>query len=324
MSKALKFFFLINPISGGGQGKKIFEVLPEIMQSMGFSENEWLAEFTQKESISEQISKAIFKTETLIAVGGDGTVSAVFSNMMHHPEKEQVRIGLIPLGTGNDLARVLGLYKPYVEKGLLYLLRRLLMASSRSFDIWQVNGKMALANYFSAGIDARIAHDFNKDRSEGKIRSNSVISNKFHYVKRFFADRNYFLKSGKLLCHQQNGEIKQVNLANFRTIIIGNIPSFASGTNPFYCSNMADGILEVVCAPNLLAFLGAIAIGNIPVVGHIYKKYFLRSYKVTSLELEVLPGEYLQLDGEDLTESISKKIQIQYGFQVQMLALGES
>jgi hypothetical protein len=50
----------------------------------------------------------------------------------------------------------------------------------------------------------------------------------------------------------------------------------------------------------------------------------LRSYKVTSLELEVLPGEYLQLDGEDLTETISKKIQIQYGFQVQMLALGES
>lgn len=318
----LKFFFLINPVSGGGQGKKIHGFLPEIMQSMGFSEEEWHSEFTIKDSIKEQIAKAISSTETLIAVGGDGTVSAVFSNMIQHKDRSRVRIGLIPLGTGNDLARVLGLYKPYLEKGLLYLLRRLLLASSKPFDIWQVNGSLAFANYFSAGIDARIAHDFNLDRKEGKISSNSVLANKVHYVKRFFSDRNYFLQSGKLLYYKQNGSMEQIDLSGYRTVIVGNIPSFASGTNPFFRSNVSDGLLEIVCAPNLLSFLGAIAIGNIPLLGHFYKKYFLQSYKAASLELEVLPREFLQLDGEDLTGVIPEKISIQYGFQVQMLFLG--
>ena len=43
-----RFFFLINPVSGGGQGKIIYEFLPEIMQSMGFNSAEWQAEFTEK------------------------------------------------------------------------------------------------------------------------------------------------------------------------------------------------------------------------------------------------------------------------------------
>ena len=69
-----RFFFLINPVSGGGQGKTIYEFLPEIMQSMGFNSTEWEAEFTEKENFENQISKAISTTETLIAVGGDGTL----------------------------------------------------------------------------------------------------------------------------------------------------------------------------------------------------------------------------------------------------------
>ena len=38
-----KFVFLINPISGGGQGKVIFQFLPEIMKSMDFADSEWKA-----------------------------------------------------------------------------------------------------------------------------------------------------------------------------------------------------------------------------------------------------------------------------------------
>ena len=107
-----KFFFLINPVSGGGQGKVIHKFLPEIMESMDFKSDEWKAEFTRKEGMDEQILNALASTETLVAVGGDGTVSSVFSIMLASEYASKVQIGLIPLGTGNDLARVLGLYKP--------------------------------------------------------------------------------------------------------------------------------------------------------------------------------------------------------------------
>ena len=165
----LKFIFLINPISGGGQGKLIYKYLPEIMESMGFQENEWRAEFTRSEDVVSQIDGAIKTTDTLIAVGGDGTVSTVFSVLLDSGLSDSVKIGVIPLGTGNDLARVLNLYKPFINKGLLFLVRSLIMASAQPLDVWKVNGKFALANYFSSGIDARIAHDFNKARSQGEI-----------------------------------------------------------------------------------------------------------------------------------------------------------
>lgn len=320
---ALKFYFLINPISGGGQGKVIKEFLPEIMESMGFVADEWKVEFTRYEGMKEQILTALSSTETLIAVGGDGTVSAVLSTMLAYDFSNKVKIGLIPLGTGNDLARVLNLYKPFVDQGLLFLVRRLLRASAEPFDIWKVNGTYALANYFSGGIDARIAHDFNRDRATGAISSNSVIANKLHYVRRFFADRNYCLKGGTLRYIDENGKKVTVDLKGHRTVIVGNIPSFASGANPFFRSNMADGFLEVVDVPDLPAFLCAIAIGTVPVVGHLYKKYFLKSTKVRSLEFSFEDGEFLQLDGEDVSGKLGNTVAIEFASQVQMLRLGD-
>jgi len=319
-----KFFFLINPVSGGGQGKVIHKFLPEIMESMDFKADEWKAEFTRKEGMEEQILTALSSTEKLVAVGGDGTVSSVLSIMLSSEYADRVHIGLIPLGTGNDLARVLGLYKPFADKGLLYLVRRLLMAKSRPFDIWTVNGKYALANYFSAGIDARIAHDFNHDRATGVISSNSVIANKLHYVKRFFADRAYHLKSGKISMVVNTPELNEtVDLTGHTTVIVGNIPSFASGANPFFKSDMADGYLEVVCVPNMLNFLLAIAVGNIPVIGYLLKKNLLKSRKVRSLTLELADDEYIQLDGEDLSGKVGNRVTIQFACQVHMLTLEE-
>lgn len=318
-----KFVFLINPISGGGQGKVIHQYLPEIMASMGFTEDQWKADFTVHEGMEKLILDALASTETLVAVGGDGTVSSVLTVMINSEYAKTVKIGLIPLGTGNDLARVLNLYKPYVDKGLLFLVRRLLLADARPFDIWKVNGKTAFANYFSGGIDARIAHDFNLDRSTGAIKSKSVVANKLHYVKRFFADRSYKLRPSRLSYVGADGQNHVRDISGYRTVIVGNIPSFASGANPFYKSDMADGLLEIVCVCNLAQFLLGIAFGTVPVLGNLLKKLFLKSRKAKSISFEFAEDEFLQLDGEDLSGKVGNKVSIEYACQVQILALGK-
>jgi diacylglycerol kinase family enzyme len=114
-----------------------------------------------------------------------------------------------------------------------------------------------------------------------------------------------------------------VDLTGHTTVIVGNIPSFASGANPFFKSDMADGYLEVVCVPNMLNFLLAIAVGNIPVIGYFLKKNLLKSRKVRSLTLELADDEYIQLDGEDLSGKVGNRVTIQFACQVHMLTLEE-
>lgn len=317
-----KFVFLINPISGGGQGKVIYSFLPEIMESMNHKESEWKAEFTSKDHMEEQTREALSSTETLIAVGGDGTVSSVLSTMLQCENVDHVKIGLIPLGTGNDLARVLHLYKPFVDRGLLFLVRRLLLAQPRPFDLWQVNGKLAMANYFSGGIDARVAHDFNQDRATGVIASNSVFLNKLHYVRRFFADRSYRLEKTVIRYVDEYNDSKTVEITGNRTIIIGNIPSYASGSNPFFKSDMADGLLDIVFVPNMFKFLCSIAIGTVPLIGYLMKRYVLKSVKAHSIQIDLDPQEFLQLDGEDVSTKLGDHVTIKFARQVQMLSLG--
>lgn len=310
-----KIHFLINPISGGGEGKNVMKFLPEIMDSLGFARNDWQADFTNRTGQQEQAVEALQNTQKLIAVGGDGTVSTVLRALMVSGLYTDVQVGLIPLGTGNDLARVLNLYNAFANRGLLYLVRQLVQAQSRPFDLWQVNDEYAMANYFSSGIDARIAHDFNHDRATGKIPGSSPLANKVHYLRRFVGDRAHRLGHLSLRFRDSKGQWHSKNLSRYRTVIIGNIPSFASGANPFLNSNMADGLLEIVPVLSLFRFIGGLAIG------HTFVKYFLPNYHATEIIIEMSEKEFVQLDGEDLSGKVGSRVHITYAGQAQMLSL---
>ncbi len=201
------------------------------------------------------------------------------------------------------------LFRP-CDRGLLYIVRKLVVAQSKELDLWQVNGKFAMANYFSAGIDAHIAYDFNRDRKEGKIAGNSVLKNKLHYVKRFFADKDYRLKSGELHITDEFGKTKIFSLINNCTVIVGNIPSFAGGSNPFGKSDMADGLLEVLRIKSILNFLRAVSIG----AGRFV-------VKAKEIEIHLQKDEFIQIDGEDFKNKLEMPISIKFGGKVNMLHL---
>jgi hypothetical protein len=131
--------FLINPISGGGVGKEVFQHLGEILDSFALKRETWSAEFTDPDRLTAQIDGFLIGSKKLLVVGGDGTMGMVLDRMRRL--RPTAAIGLIPLGTGNDLGRALGIYRVYSAKGLIACLKRLLKAPAHSFDLWDVGGE---------------------------------------------------------------------------------------------------------------------------------------------------------------------------------------
>ena len=86
---------------------------------------------------------------TFVAAGGDGTVNALVSQLIDKPD---VRIGIIPVGTLNHLAKDLKIPLNTIEAVEL-----ILSGKDKKIDIGQVDNQIFLNNS-SVGIYARIAN----------------------------------------------------------------------------------------------------------------------------------------------------------------------
>jgi diacylglycerol kinase (ATP) len=103
----------------------------------------------------------------LIACGGDGTASHALDCAWQVAQSNgtaPVPVGIIPLGTGNDLARSLGWGGSAPTAAALdRMLARLVAAPIRHLDRWELTGPNLTRtwfNYWSLGIDARVALGF--------------------------------------------------------------------------------------------------------------------------------------------------------------------
>jgi len=88
--------------------------------------------------------------EVVVAWGGDGTVNEVGRTLVSSP----AALGIVPVGSGNGLARGLGIPRDPAA-ALLYALDR----PARTIDAGEIDGHVFL-NVAGVGLDAEVAHAF--------------------------------------------------------------------------------------------------------------------------------------------------------------------
>lgn len=98
--------------------------------------------------------------ELLLAVGGDGTVNEVAEGLLG----SDTALGLVPVGSGNGLARTLGI--PLAPRAAL---RAIEEGVTRRMDVGFVNGRPFL-NVAGAGLDAHVGAEFHRHGSRGGRR----------------------------------------------------------------------------------------------------------------------------------------------------------
>lgn len=139
----MKVKFIVNPTSGKCAGLKISQDLA------GFGDVSCTSA-ADRNCAFELAKKAVLEGfERIVAVGGDGTINETI-NGMAAVEGLNVPLGIIPIGTGNDFARNLGIF-PDPKKALDVALGNCV---SR-VDLGMVNRKY-FANVVSFGFDAKV------------------------------------------------------------------------------------------------------------------------------------------------------------------------
>ncbi|WP_430884503.1 diacylglycerol/lipid kinase family protein [Fusibacter sp. JL216-2] len=147
-----KILFIVNPAAGNGQAKK---VLPLIHDQCDGEKLTYDIKVSNRENqITDLVKQSIEKKQytDLVAVGGDGTIIECINAIVG----VNIRLGLIPMGTGNDLARSLDIPKE-PEKAL----RKILKGRLKKVDLGSVNGVIFI-NSAGVGIDGKIIYDTGK------------------------------------------------------------------------------------------------------------------------------------------------------------------
>jgi diacylglycerol kinase family enzyme len=292
-----KLAFLINPASGGGAGAEVFARLEEILGSFGVRRDTWIAEMTEAGRLEEQADALIRSSRKLIAVGGDGTLGIVLDRVRRL--RPSTVIGLIPLGTGNDLGRTLGVYRVYDSKGLVACLKRLLMAPSLPFDLWDAgHGTATVVSYLSAGMDAAVLRDFDRARKRGVVRG-GALGNKLFYLRALIARAGHRFPAGARARLETDGGVIDVPLEGKCSLLAANIDSYAAGARPVPGNRFDDGLLEVAVFDALWRYLAIVVASR--VLPSAARWAGLRRYRARRIELFLPAGTPVQIDGEDFT-----------------------
>jgi YegS/Rv2252/BmrU family lipid kinase len=152
-----KALFIINPISGGKKKDGVPELIDQNLDKSVFD-----ATIVFSDGVSHAriiASEAVDKYDIVVAVGGDGTVNEIASAIVG----SNTALGIIPYGSGNGLARFLG-----IPMNPEQAIQTLGSGKVESIDSGQLNGK-PFFNMAGMGFDAHISEVFSHGKKRGFI-----------------------------------------------------------------------------------------------------------------------------------------------------------
>ncbi|NXL65605.1 DGKD kinase, partial [Chordeiles acutipennis] len=151
-----------------------------------------------------------FSTFRILVCGGDGSVGWVLSEIDALGLHKQCQLGVLPLGTGNDLARVLGWGSLCDDDTqLLQILEKLERATTKMLDRWSV-----LTYEAPKQSPPALREEENGDSNIQAQISHYADSVAFHLAKILESDKHsVVISSAKFLCGTVNDFVAEVGRA---------------------------------------------------------------------------------------------------------------
>ena len=121
--------FIVNPTAGSGRGAARWQRCQLELRTLGFKPDYLITTRPGEAELFVNCNAA--KYDLLVAVGGDGTNLEVANGILASPAPHTA-MGVVPIGTGNDLAETLGV-RTHIEA-----IRKLVNGKTQAMDVLRV------------------------------------------------------------------------------------------------------------------------------------------------------------------------------------------
>ncbi len=144
-----KYCVIVNPAAGKGAAKKALPEIKSQLSSLDMAYDLVLTEFPGHGiQLAEQAGAKGY--QTVVAVGGDGTVNEVINGLMGAETNGEMgaSLGVIPVGRGNDFSFGMG-----IPQDIPSACQALVSGKTRKIDVgWVRGGDYPEGRYFGNGI----------------------------------------------------------------------------------------------------------------------------------------------------------------------------
>ena len=281
----MRYAFIINPISGSVNKKTLVTQIEAELQKRNLEHQFYYSEY---KGHSIELARQLMNEPhtTLIAIGGDGTVNEIGSQLIG----SETPLGLIPLGSGNGLARHLKL-----PLNPMKALAVILNGTSAKIDAGKLNEKVFFVTC-GFGFDAEVAHNFNQRNSRGLIGYVKEI------IKLF---PSYSAKKYKL---EYDGISKERKAFS---VTVANTSQYGNGAIIAKDASVQDGLLDLCVIKSYPKLFGP-QLGLSLFLNNLQNSSFYRGKQIksVSIEIENVDGKInAQIDGEAININLPAKIE---------------
>jgi len=287
-----KIAAVVNPRSAGGRTARRW---PEIRAALKKRLGPVTERFTESSGAATAMARELLEQgfDLIIAVGGDGTVNEVANGFIRDDRaiRPEACLGLLPLGTGGDFQRTLGI-SPRAEEAIEILATGQPLRIDLGKATLQGPDHAPLSRYFvnlaSFGMGGEVA-----------LRAHSApryLGGTFAFLWATF--RAFLSYRGRRVRIELDGEPGRLS-AVVTNVAIGNGRYHGGGMHPCPTAVLNDGVLEVTLIEYLSLFELARDI-RILYSENIYRHPKVHHYRARKILAEADSPTQVEVDGEPL------------------------
>ena len=272
--KDVSILFLVNPAAGNGKAERDWPVISKLI---GEHFTDYDIKFTERPMHATELTMDAIRdgVETVVSCGGDGTLNEIINGAA----ESNVKVGLIPLGTGSDFGKTIGIRTPEDS------IKALEGNKTAKMDIGRVTfnesgNKRFFINVLEIGFGAEVMSYVNSHAKHGNRTFVRGIFSTIWKLKKF--------KPGA-----ENDALKDVETIE---VIVANGRYFGGGMLASPGSQVSDGLLDVHILKPVSRIATILRLRTL-VNGSYIEKGYSYGDKVKSIRFGEA-GNLVEMDGE--------------------------